>query len=91
MNDDITLGADAELDRINLAQALQDFETANERVLTLTHQLAELNQELVETRRQLDRLTSRYRLIIRCGDALGRTPLARPLAKLARWRSRDRR
>jgi hypothetical protein len=44
----------AEIDRVSLAQALQDVEIANGRVMDLTQRLISANQEVVELRRALD-------------------------------------
>ncbi len=46
-------GADPQLDRINLEQALRDFEVANRRVLDLAHRLASMHAELLQTRTEL--------------------------------------
>lgn len=80
-------GADHELDRINLAQALKDFEIANRRVLDLTHRLAAANQELMLARSELSQLQARYGAVARYVEVLRRSPLF-PLAKALAKRSR---
>jgi hypothetical protein len=47
-------GADSALDRLNLEQALRDFEVANRRVLDLTHRLATMHRELLDARTELN-------------------------------------
>ena len=42
-----------DLDRLNLAQALRDFEVANARVIDLTARLTELHGRLVDTQHEL--------------------------------------
>ena len=46
----------AELDRINLAQSLRDFETANARVLDLTQRLLESERQRKSLADELERL-----------------------------------
>jgi hypothetical protein len=48
-----TNGADPSLDRLNLVQALRDFEVANRRVIDLTQRLTALHRELLDTRSEL--------------------------------------
>jgi hypothetical protein len=43
----------SELDRINLVQALRDFEVANARVIDLTARLTETHQLLINTQNEL--------------------------------------
>lgn len=81
---DIALGADAELDRINLAQALKDFEIANRRVLDLTHRLATANRELMQARSELGQLQARYGAIARYVEVLSRSSLFPILKAIAR-------
>ena len=50
---DVNHGADPDLDRLNLDQALRDFEVANRRVLDLAHRLSSLHRELLDTRTEL--------------------------------------
>lgn len=63
--DETTAGApDAvEIDRISLAQALQDFEVANARVMDLTSRLTASHQELVAARSELEKLKLRNRVL----------------------------
>lgn len=49
-------GADASLDRLNLEQALLDFELANRRVVDLARRVSSLHQELLATRTELAQL-----------------------------------
>jgi hypothetical protein len=55
-------GADltADLDRLSLEQALQDFEVANARVLDLTQRLVTLHQDNVELARELEQVRTAY-------------------------------
>jgi hypothetical protein len=47
------LGAEERLDRINLEQALRDFEVANRRVIDLTQRLTSIHRELIDARSAL--------------------------------------
>jgi len=47
-------GVAAQLDRISLAQAIQDVEIANSRVMDLTQRLIAANNEIVGLRRRVD-------------------------------------
>jgi len=64
----------ADIDRINLAQALSDFETANVRVVDLTGRLTALHQQLID----LQHRSSLAQL------ALGRTETQRSQLELER-------
>lgn len=81
---DITLGSDAEMDRINLAQALTDFEIANRRVLDLAHRLAAANHELMHARSELSQLQARYGAVARYVEVLRRSPLFPVLKAIAK-------
>lgn len=80
-------GADTNLDRLNLEQALRDFEVANRRVVDLAHRVSSLNRELLDTRAELAQAkielgeTRRYVDRIR-GSRL--FPLVRAMAQAAR-------
>ncbi len=61
----------ADLDRVNLEQALRDVETANARVIDLTRRLVELSAENDNLRAQLN--SRAYKVARRVAD------LAKPL------------
>lgn len=46
-------GTDGSLDRLNLEQALRDFELANRRVVDLAQRVASLHRELLEAKTEL--------------------------------------
>lgn len=67
---------DQELDRLSLAQALQDVDVANGRVIDLTQRIVKTADELKRARLELDRLRTehaamRSRRSVRLAERLG--------------------
>jgi len=80
-------GADATLDRINLEQALRDFELANRRVIDLSQRVASLHRELLEARTELSLTKIQLDHASRSVDRLRGSrlfPMVRALARATR-------
>lgn len=80
-------GADATLDRINLEQALRDFELANRRVLDLSQRVASLHRELLEARTELSLTRIQLGHASRIVDRLRQSrlfPIARAVVRATR-------
>lgn len=67
-------GADVSLDRINLEQALRDFELANRRVIDLSQRVASLHRELLDVRAELSLTKIRLHQASRVVDRLRQSP-----------------
>jgi len=69
-------GADASLDRLNLEQALIDFEVANRRVIDLARRVSSLQSELLQARTELAARNLELESVARLVARLRRSPLA---------------
>jgi len=80
-------GADATLDRINLEQALRDFELANRRVIDLSQRVASLHRELLDARAELSLTRIRLHEADRIIDCLRQSrlfPVVRAVVRATR-------
>jgi hypothetical protein len=84
-------GADPVIDRLNLEQALLDFEVANRRVVDLARRVSSLQRELLETRNELARKSAEADALLRLAARLRASrlfPFARRLVRATRGLSR---